>query len=212
MKRTCIIALLLSLVCMGAAAQSTLGDFRKGIEGRLVAFKADYAPVSGAGARGSFDVRFQEDAYHFTTSDDSGMALEVFCDSKSVWIVDKVSKECEVEPFSGSGEDLISSIYSIITGIEGLYKVKSSASGSFAGRKVTTVTLEYSGEGASIARSVRLHITPDLKLAGFEATDDNGFTTRFTVSGWQVQDRISPASYKFDEKALDKSWVVTDLR
>ena len=207
MKRL-LLTSLVALTALNAGAKDVLSEFRASIEGRLVSLSASFSSSQGKGA---FDLDTQDGAYRFITKEGGSLVLDIFSDSKTIWILDRNSKECEIETLEEEGDGFVGSIMNIINGVDSHFTVSGTRQAVFEGKKASAVVLEALQGKDGICKEVTLYLQ-DQRLLGFTSTAGDGTITKFTISRYEVKDKVPATHFTFDESTLDKSWVITDLR
>jgi len=215
MKKIFTIALL-ALTCVQAfAASSVLKEFTDKVNGSKVAFDYTYSlKNSKMKMTGSGKVTVQGDAFYM-----NGNGLEVWCDGKTSWVVDRESKEAVIETIVPSVADYFANPALLVVNVDKAFDEVSSVTGTFGGKSVRVSTLKPKADfdasiGGTSITSLKLYFAADKPvLVGAEAAVDDGTVTVFNISGMKFMEKESSLNdFRFNEQSLDSSYVITDLR
>jgi len=205
MKR--LIIVLASLAFAAAAAgQDMLSSISSALSSSRVDFDYSYTVKSSVDIKGSGHVSLQGDAFRMT-----GDGLEVVCDGKVRWTVDKAAKECYIEAVDGGAADYEANPALMIASLDKAFNLKGSRSASFRGRSVTALDMTPKDAGSAFT-AVTLYLSGTTP-AGAEITVQDGTKTEFVISGYKMAAPVdTKPAYTFDTGSLDSGYMVTDLR
>ena len=145
-----------------------------------------------------------------------GNGLEVWCDGSTRWTIDRISEEALVEPVDGSSESFATNPALMITAVDEAFEEVSFGSSKFGGKTVDASTLTPIMKGKSSMDIAGLKLffkSGTSELVGAEIKLNDGSVSEFTISGLAFQDKGNEkGSFRFDEKTLGSSYVITDLR
>lgn len=202
MRRSFIIVSMLALLAgVPAKADKVLDAFSAKAAASCVEFSYSFSvkadiPLSGKGTgsvRGS--------SYHIT-----GSGLDIWCDGNSRWTVDKTAREVVIESFEGAEDAFTANPALFLTDITSSFREVSAAQSTFHGKTYHCVTL--APKTAGMLTQVRLYFSgSDIKAA--EVVMKDGTVTEFQLTDVRFTD--NKKAFTYDVKALDKSWVITDL-
>ncbi len=200
-----LLALIISVLA-AAAPQETVRDFLDLASSSRLSFSYEYSARSSASTMtGSGKVTAQGDLFLM-----EGDGIEVVCDGKTRWTVDRSAGEAVVESVS-SGEDFSANPALFLSEASKSFVVKEAVRVKKGGKDLVKAVLESAVE--SNVRSIILFITPDLKLSEAEVTVSGGTVATFIIGDFSS----SPASedltvFTFDRSSLPSDAVITDLR
>ena len=216
MKKTAIIlAAALSVICIPAGAKSkTLGNFIEKVSASLVTFDYSFSmqtPKSKSTMTGSGKVKLQDNSFYM-----EGNGLEVWCDGTTRWTVDRFAEEALVESVDGSAESFATNPALMIAMVDEAFEEVSFGTSKFQGKVVdaSVLTPKMKGKSSMDIAGLKLYFNSGTSvLVGAEITLNDGSVSEFTISGMTFKDKgEEKESFRFDEKTLGSSYVITDLR
>lgn len=138
-----------------------------------------------------------------------GNGLEIWCDGKTRWTVDRTACEAYIEAVEEDSADYMANPAMLLGALSQAFDIREIKSGSFNGASTKDIYLEPSIEDTGL-ESVVLSLSGTTPR-GAKITVDDGTVTVFTITSYAVKDR-SGIKFSFDVSGLDSSYVVTDLR
>lgn len=173
-----------------------------------------FTPVSGPVLSGAGSVRFQGNSFIM-----KGNGLEIYCDGKSRWTIDRSAREAVAESFDAGHPDYLANPALILGNITDAFEVEPVQSDSAAADEITLVPAADMGQ----ISSVRLTFSPEISVsasgASFRAPSrvvlgmHDGSVMDMTISGFGIAPAEEGTSrYSFDETGLGDDYIVTDLR
>lgn len=216
MKKTAIIIalMLVSLSIPSGAKSKTLGSFIEKVSSSLVRFDFSYSmqsPKSKAKMTGSGSVKVQDSSFFM-----DGNGLEVWCDGKTRWTVDRLAEEALVELVDDSYDSYATNPALLITAVDQAFVESSFGSAKFQGKTVDASVLSPLAKGkySMDIAGLKLFFKPGTSdLVGAEIKLNDGSVSEFTIKDLKFSPKgETKESFRFDEKTLDDSYVVTDLR
>ena len=215
MRKTIIIAAALLAISLPSGAKSkTLEAFINKVSSSLVTFDYSFSlqttrSKSKIGGEGS--VKVQNDAFVM-----EGGVLEVWCDGSTRWTVDRISEEALIEKVEDSGESYATNPALMISSVDAAFDEVSFRTTSFQGKAADVSVLSPRQKGKysmDIAELSLFFKTGTTILVGAEVKLNDGSVSEFTIKNLEFSDPVkAKESFRFDEKTLDDSYVVTDLR
>ncbi|MBQ1699053.1 MAG: outer membrane lipoprotein carrier protein LolA [Bacteroidales bacterium] len=206
----CAIALLLAVLPVYSKSK-TLDDFIRKANSSLVTFKYSFSTVSdGPSMTGEGDVKLSGSSFLV-----NGNGLEVWCDGKTRWTIDRSAREAMVESVDEAEDGISANPALLITSVDNAFNEVSFGASKFSGKTADAsvlVPLSKGGSSMDIARVTLFFKTGTSDLIGAEVTLNDGTLTRFSISGLKFSDKSKAPSFAFDGKSLGKDYVVTDLR
>ncbi len=208
-----IVAILAAAVPSGAKSK-TLSSFIDKVSSSLVSFEYSFTmrtAKSSAKMTGSGDVRVQDNAFVM-----NGNSLEVWCDGRLRWTVDRLAEEALVELVDESADVYATNPALMITSVDAAFEEVSFGAGKFQGKSVDSSVLSPVNKGkySMDINELKLYFkSGTTTLVGAEVKLNDGSVSEFIIKDFSFSDRLeTKESFRFDEKTLDDSYVVTDLR
>ena len=194
------------------AKSKTLDAFVSKVSASLVSFDYSFTmPTKKARMTGNGSVKVQGNSFIV-----DGNGLEIWCDGKTRWTVDRISEEALVESVDDSYDSYATNPALMIASIDNAFKEISFGSAKFGGKVVDVSVLSPVSKGKGSMDIARLELffkSGTTNLIGAEVTLNDGSVSNFTITNIRFEDAgKSKESFRFNEKTLDSSYVVTDLR
>ena len=186
-------------------AQSALKSFSDKVSASMVSFSYDYATKGKVSLKGSGSAIVQNDGFVLKAD-----GLKVWCDGKGRWTMDSVAKEVVVESVEDSGRDYMTDPALLLTGVEDNFKLVSSPEEVIVEGKYRMM-FHLKPKVPSELKDIRLFFDDKILVSAIVSVKD-GTETYFEIRDLKFDKRSSGAGFRFDEKSLDSSWVITDLR
>lgn len=216
MRKNIIIAIaaILAAAVPSGAKSKTLSSFIDKVSSSLVSFEYSFTmrtAKSSAKMTGSGDVRVQDNAFVM-----NGNGLEVWCDGRLRWTVDRLAEEALVELVDESADVYATNPALMITSVDAAFEEVSFGAGKFQGKSVDSSVLSPVNKGkySMDINELKLYFkSGTTTLVGAEVKLNDGSVSEFIIKDFSFSDRLeTKESFRFDEKTLDDSYVVTDLR
>lgn len=216
MRKNIIIAIaaILAAAVPSGAKSKTLSSFIDKVSSSLVSFEYSFTmrtAKSSAKMTGSGDVRVQDNAFVM-----NGNGLEVWCDGRLRWTVDRLAEEALVELVDESADVYATNPALMITSVDAAFEEVSFCAGKFQGKSVDSSVLSPVNKGkySMDINELKLYFkSGTTTLVGAEVKLNDGSVSEFIIKDFSFSDRLeTKESFRFDEKTLDDSYVVTDLR
>lgn len=217
MKKTAIIiaAAALALFSIPSGAKSkTLGSFIDRVSSSLVTFDYSFTmqtTKSKTKMTGSGNVKVQGNAFFM-----EGNGMEVWCDGSTRWTVDRFAEEALVESVSESYDSYATNPALMITSVDDAFNEVSFGTASFQGKVVDASVLSpvHKGKYSMDIAELKLFFKSGTSdLVGAEVKLNDGSVSEFSITGMTFSGKEEKKeSFRFDEKTLDDSYVITDLR
>ena len=203
---------LLALPQVTFAKSKTLDAFVSKVSASLVSFDYSFTmPSKKAKMTGNGSVKVQGTSFIV-----DGNGLEIWCDGVTRWTIDRISEEALVESVDESYDSYATNPALMIASIDNAFREVSFGSSKFRGTVVDTSVLSpvHKGKGSMDIAGLKLFFkSGTTTLTGAEVTLNDGSVSDFTITNLKfVEAGKSKESFRFDEKTLDSSYVVTDLR
>lgn len=195
-----------------SADSRTLKEFVGKVSSSLVSFDYSFTMPTGKGkVTGNGNVKVQGTSFFV-----DGNGLELWCDGKILWTVDRISEEVLVEYVDDSYNGYATNPAMMVSSIGDAFREESFGASKYAGKAVDASVLSPVQKGKSpydIA-GLKLYFKKGTSvLVGAEVTLNDGSVSDFNISGLEFEAAgESKESFRFDEKTLESSYVVTDLR
>ncbi len=215
MRKTIIIAAALIAICQYSGAKSkTLEAFIGKVSSSLVSFDYSFSArsvKSKAKMTGEGTVKVQDNAFVM-----DGNGLEVWCDGSIRWTVDRMAEEALVENVDDSAESYATNPALMITSVDSAFEEVSFGVTKFQDKAVDASVLSPLRKGKysmDIAQLKLFFKSGTTDLVGAEVKLNDGSVSEFIIKNLSFSERLeTKESFRFDEKTLDDSYVVTDLR
>jgi len=188
-----------------ANAQDILESFSKSINGKFVSFDYEFklrgdVPVTGCGK-----VCFLDRAYRMV-----GNGLEICSDGKDRWTVDAGDKEAYVEEVSDANVDFVTNPALLLSSLSTSFTLQSFAVVKYKGKDALQVDVYPAIKGTGL-KFLSIYFSSCVPL-GATITIADGTVSDFVFKKYTTGSKPDGYSFSFDTSALDKSFVVTDLR
>lgn len=216
MKKTAIItaaAILLAYVPAGAKSK-TLSAFIDKVSSSLVTFDYSFSmrtPKMKSKMTGDGKVKVLGNSFFM-----EGSGLEVWCDGATRWTVDRLAEEALIEAVDDSYDSYGTNPALMITAVDEAFSEESFGASKFMGKTVDASILAPLNKGKysmDIAELKLFFRSGTSDLVGAEVTLNDGSVSEFTISALKFSyPEEKKESFRFDEKTLGDSYIVTDLR
>ncbi len=202
----------LALPQVSLAKSGTLDAFVSKVSASLVSFDYSFTmPTKKAKMTGNGRVEVQGISFFV-----DGNGLEIWCDGKTRWTIDRVSEEALIESVDDSYDSYATNPALMIASIDKAFSEVSFGPSKFGGKVVDASALSpvHKGKGSMDIAGLKLFFKSGTgTLVGAEVRLNDGSVSEFVISNLRFEDAVkSKESFRFDEKTLDSSYVVTDLR
>lgn len=206
------VASLLAMPQVLSAKSKTLSAFVDKVSVSLVSFDYSFTmPTKKAKMTGNGSVKVQGTSFIV-----DGNGLEIWCDGKTRWTIDRISEEALVESVDDSYDSYATNPALMIASIDNAFREESFGSSKFGGKVVdaSVLTPANKGKGSMDIAGLKLFFKSGTTiLIGAEVTLNDGSVSEFTITNLKFEGaEKTKESFRFDEKTLDSSYVVTDLR
>lgn len=158
---------------------------------------------------GNAVVSFQDEAYRLSAD-----GLEIYCDGKSVWTLDNISKEVIIEPVTDDGEDFIRNPASLFLGLKDNFNVTDISEGGHMREpdvKDVVYTLVPVVECGMDECQIQIKKNGDLYHGSFIMSAGQIDIVRILVNSI-TRSAKRDIGYFRPAQSFDSSWIVADLR
>ena len=215
MRKTIIIAVAILACGLPSMAKSkTLSNFIEKVSSSLVSFDYSFsmkAANSKAKMTGSGNVKVQGQSFVMV-----GNGLEIWCDGSTRWTVDRLAEEALVESVDDSADSYATNPALMITSVDDAFKEIEFGTSKFQDKVVDASVLSPLNKGKysmDIAQLKLFFKSGTSVLVGAEVKLNDGSVSEIVVSKLEFTDsQDEKGSFRFDEKTLTDSYIVTDLR
>jgi hypothetical protein len=207
------VAVVTVLACLSAQARSkTLTDFTGKVSSSLVSFDYSFScMINGSKMTGKGVVKTQDGSFHV-----NGNGLDIWCDGHTMWTIDTAAEEAMIEPLDESYATLTTNPALLLASLDDAFSEVSFNRTAFSGSSVDASSLKplQAGKSSSDISQLILYFKAGSSiLVGAEAILNDGTVSKFTVSNLKFEQKLKEKEpFRFDEKTLGSSYVVTDLR
>lgn len=207
-----LMAALLVLPEVSFAKSKTLDTFVSKVSSSLVSFDYSFTmPTKKAKMTGNGSVKVQGTSFIV-----DGNGLEIWCDGKTRWTIDRISEEALVESVDDSYDSYATNPALMIASIDDAFNEVSFGASKFDGKVADSSVLSpvRKGKGSMDIALLKLFFKSGTSvLIGAEVTLNDGSVSTFIITNLRFDTSgKTKESFRFDEKTLDSSYVVTDLR
>lgn len=207
-----VIIALTAMSPVSVAKSKTLDAFVGKVSSSLVSFDYSFTmPTRKAKMTGEGNVKVQGSSFKV-----DGNGLEIWCDGRTRWTIDRISEEALVESVDDSYDSYATNPALMIASVDNAFKEVSFGGSKFGGKIVDASVLSPLSRGKSSMDIAGLKLffkSGTTTLVGAEVTLNDGSVSNFTISNLSFEESgKTKESFRFDEKTLDSSYVITDLR
>lgn len=182
--------------------------FAESISGKCVSFDYVYTmDRSGLIMSGEGSVVFQNDSFVL-----NGNGLEVSCDGKDRWTVDRNAHEAVVESADPENPDYFSYPVLIARDVDRVFAVESEVMSEFNGNEAIRVTLKPAVAFGNVISAEIFFFRDELVPCGLVLVLDDGTEVEMAFSGFSVVSGTDRSRFSFDPDSLGEDYIVTDLR
>ncbi len=202
----------LTLSQVSLAKSKALDAFVSKVSTSLVSFDYSFTmSAKKAKMTGDGSVKVQGSCFFV-----DGNGLEIWCDGKTRWTIDRLSEEALVEQVDDSFDSYATNPALMISSIDDAFSEVSFGCSKFGGKVVDASVLSpvRKGKSSMDIAALKLYFKSGTStLVGAEVTLNDGSVSDFTIKNLKFEEALkSKESFRFNEKTLDSSYVVTDLR
>ena len=174
-----------------------------------ISFSYTYSASSGkVSMSGQGEVLLHGDAYRLEVD-----GLEVYCDGKDRWTLDRKAREVVVEPVAPGDADLSANPALLLSRAADFFTLADTARCTVDGEQL--LRMDLSPVDCPQFRAVSIYIAIDGSdtVKKVSVTSADGTVTDFVLSDYRYSPAVDDLSrFRADVSALDTSWVITDLR
>lgn len=207
-----VIIALFAMSPVSVAKSKTLEAFVSKVSSSLVSFDYSFTmPTKKAKMTGNGNVKVQGNSFLV-----DGNGLEIWCDGKTRWTVDRISEEALVESVDDSFDSYATNPALMIASVDNAFREESFGPSRFDGKAVDASVLSpvHKGKSSMDIAGLKLFFkSGTTTLIGAEVTLNDGSVSNFNISNLRFEEAgKTKESFRFNEKTLDSSYVITDLR
>lgn len=187
-----------------AQNNSVLNTLYQRFDTSSVTMEFTYAiKVSGVNSTGNGTVTYQDGAYVM-----KGNALQVNCDTKTVWLIDPAGKEVIIETPAQGEKSYLDNPALLLVDLTDAFTV----SGVTCSDSLYTYSLLPKVDcGVKSAKvSILSQQSPVLSSASFILSDGGELSIK--IKSMTFSEKKPLTSFIYDISVLDSSWLITDLR
>ena len=190
-NRLLYVSVLLCLVSFSSTGQENrVQAFLDKVAGKCVSFDYQFTTRTSVPLTGKGKAVVRDNQYFV-----DGNGLEIYCDGVTRWTMDRAAGEVIVEAVDAATDDILSNPAIWLTGLDRAFSVQGN------------VLVPKKSGGALRWIELRFQGTT---LTGAVITLSDGTLADFSLNHWNFS--APTPSFILDVKALDKHFVVTDLR
>lgn len=183
-----------------AQGQTLLDQLNSAFTSHCVEMDCKYSiQTGGIVSKGECKVLIQGTSYVM-----QGNGLEIFCDGKSVWVLDSAAMEAVIEPVTDDSYSYMINPALLFRDMDKVFTV-SASSASASG-----VKYQLKADDSCGIKNAVLHIASNAALRDAEFTLDDNDVIRITVLSQKSLPMKEQDSFR--PSPLSEDWVVTDFR
>lgn len=208
MRKTSIVILLMCLLAEASSAQNSVAldalYARMTSSATSMQYTYSLLPSSGVKLSGEGSVMVQDSAYVM-----KGNGMELYCDGKTVWIVDTEGKEVMIESPAEGDEAYLDNPALLFVNMDKVFRVD----GSKRNGSILSYVLSSKVESGVRTASVSIDDsgrTPVMISASFSLSD--GSSLDIKIKSMTFSEKKPLTSFFYDISSLNSSWLITDLR
>jgi len=202
--------ILCAIAAMPAFAQQkdVLHDFAAKASSSKAVFEYKFSSGKSTVMEGSGKAAVQGNCFSL-----NGNGLEMTCDGRTLWTVDRSAEEVIVE--SVGSDDATGTAFNpalLISNLDKAFDVTSAKSATVAGKSAVTYVLAPKTDGTDLV-SLTVSISADgASLLSAKSTMKDGTVTSFTIPSFKFVPKTDGAEFSVKESSFSKSYIITDLR
>ena len=205
MKRFFLLTLsVLYALCAFAQEGGPLDAFAANLASGEVYFKYSFEVKGDIPMKGNGTAALCGASYHVF-----GNGMDLWCDGKTRWTVDRNAREAYIEAVDPDAADYLSNPASLLGALESAFEVKSVSDVTLSGKKLRSVGMVPAVDDTGL-QTVTLYLDGAVP-ARVSIVVEDGTETLFRITGFTVKEK-SDAAFSFDIASLGSDYVVTDLR
>ena len=187
-----------------AQERGPLDDFAANLASGEVAFKYSFEVKGDIPMKGNGTAALCGTAYHVF-----GNGMELWCDGKTRWTIDRNAKEAYIEEVDPESADYLSNPASLLVALDRAFELRSVSDVTLSGKKLQAVKMSPAVEDTGL-QTVTLYLDGAVP-ARVSIVVEDGTETVFRISSFSVKEK-SDAAFAFDIASLGSDYAVTDLR
>ena len=206
MKRIFLLTLAFLAACAAfAQEQGPLDALSRILASGEVRFKYSFEVKGDIPMKGNGSAALCGEAYHIFGND-----MEIWCDGKTRWTIDRHAGEAYVEAIDPEAADYVSNPATLLEALPYAFEIQSVSQVTLGGKALKAVKLAPSIADTGL-NAVVLYLDGSVP-ARVSITVDDGTETLFRLSAFTVREKSDAAAFAFDIASLGSDYVVTDLR
>ena len=206
MKRLVLLTLSVFCVCAAfAQEQGPLDAIARTLSSGESRFNYSFEVKGDIPMKGNGAAALCGEAYHIF-----GNEMEIWCDGKTRWTIDRNTCEAYVEAVDADAYDYISNPATLLEALPRAFEIRSVSDVTLGGKALKLVRL-VPAVGDTGLKSVGLYLDGAVP-ARVSITVDDGTETLFRLTGFTVREKSDASAFAFDIASLGADYVVTDLR
>lgn len=202
-----LMAGVLCLLSANLPAQEVWSKFSKAVTDNCLTFSYTYRAKSSITVNGEGTATVQGSYYKVSVS-----GIDVYCDGKTQWTIDTEAKEAIIENMENGS---VSNPALLVCNLDTESKIISDIKVPENGQQLEKVVMQPLSDVMGVTTMTvwyRNYSSSKPVIAKASAKLKDGTAVDFTIRDMKFSEKIPATNFKFNEKLLDGSWVVTDLR
>ena len=195
---------LFSALLVSAQERGALEDFSGQLAAGTVTFQYSFEVKGDVPMKGNGTAAMRGPLYHI-----AGNGMEIWCDARTRWIVDRSAKEAYIEAVDANVTDYLSNPATLLISLNEAFETVADKEVTLSGKKCRKVSMTPAIPDTGL-ESVALFLDGSVP-ARVEIVVEDGTVTLFKISDFKVNEK-SDVPFTFDIASLGPDYVVTDLR
>ena len=205
MKRLFLLTVTLCCAILASAQErGALEDFSGKLSSGTVSFQYTFEVKGDVPMKGNGVAAMRGPCYHI-----AGNGMEIWCDARTRWIVDRSAKEAYIETVDAAVTDYLSNPATLLISLNEAFETVADKEVTLSGKKCRKVSMTPVIPDTGL-QSVSLYLDGSVP-ARVEITVEDGTVTLFKIADFAVNEK-SDVPFTFDIASLSPDYVVTDLR
>ena len=206
MKRVVLlIVALLGAWTVLAQDQGVLDAFARTLSSGEVRFKYTFEVKGDLPLKGSGAAALCDNAYHII-----GNEMEIWCDGRTRWTVDRNTCEAYIETVEQESSDYLTNPVALLSALTRAFEIGSVSDVTLGGKKLQSIRMSPAIAETGL-RDVTLYLSGAVPERVVITVDD-GTQTLFRISDYKTLEKSDASAFAFDIASLGREYVVTDLR
>jgi len=166
-----------------------------------------YKFTAGSSMSGSGSVVLQGNCFKLSAG-----SVEMTCNGKDLWTVDKEAEEAIIEPVDTPETAGAFNPALLITALDQAFSIKGQNTTTVGGKKAIRYILVPKQKGSDLTELVAVIAEDASALYSLKCTIKDGTVTNFTIPSFTFGPKSDISEFTVSDSAFGKNYIVTDLR